>query len=72
VPKTRENLNKVSQLRLTDEMYEQLQELATEEERPLAGMIRALLKEAIYYRKIGMNKRIGQLFLSKLGINDPA
>ena len=72
MPKTRENLIKVSQLRLTVEMHEQIQELAAEEGRPLAGMIRELLKEVIYYRKIGMSKQMAQLFLSKLGINDPA
>ena len=71
MPKTTENLSKVTQLRMTEEMYNQLAELGIEDGRSMANLIRVLLDEAIHYRKIGMTKRMAKLFLSKLGIDDP-
>ena len=60
MPKTRENLSKVSQIRLTEEMHQCLNSLAIEDSRPMANMIRVLLDEAIYYRKIGIDQTIGK------------
>jgi hypothetical protein len=72
MPKTKENLDKVTQLRMTEEMYSQLDQLMTEEGRSMANLIRVLLSDAIYYRNIGMSRRLAKLFLSRLGIDDQA
>ena len=72
MPKTKENLTKVTQLRMTETMYDDLTDLAAEDGRTMANLIRVLLDDAIYYQKIGMSKRMAKLFLSKLGIDDPS
>lgn len=70
MPKTAQNLEKVSQLRMTQEMYDDLNELALEDDRSMANMIRVLLDEAIYYRKLGMSKRLAKAFIARLGIQE--
>ncbi len=72
MPKTKKNFTRVTQLRMTEAMYDELTELAAEDGRPMANLIRVFLDDAIYYRKIGMSKRMAKLFLSKLGIDDPS
>lgn len=70
MPKTRQNLEKVSQLRMTKEMYDELTQLANEDERHMANMVRILLKEAIFYRQIGMNKRKAKECLDKFDLQE--
>lgn len=69
MPKTKQNLSKVTQLRVTESLYEELERLSLDEDRPMANLIRVLLDEALYYRKIGMSKRLAKSMLAKLGIN---
>ena len=71
MPKTKQNLSKVTQLRVTESMYEVLERLSLDEDRPMANLIRVLLDEALYYRQIGMSKRLAKAMLAKLGINEP-
>jgi len=71
MPKTKINLTKVSQLRMTEEMYGKLEDLAFEEGKSMASMIRELLAEVIEYREIGMSKQLARRILSKLGLEEP-
>jgi len=71
MPKTKQNLSKVTQLRVTESLYEELERLSLDEDRPMANLIRVLLDEALYYRRIGMSKRLAKSMLAKLGINEP-
>ena len=70
MPKTKKNLSKVSQLRMTEEMYTKLEQMALDDDRPIASMVRVLLDEAIYYRGIGMSKRMASRFMENIGIGD--
>lgn len=53
MPKTRQNLSEVSQLRMTKELYDKIEHAAVEDDRPMANMIRVLLTEALKNRKAG-------------------
>jgi len=67
MPKTRQKLSKVSQLRMSDDLYNSLQQLALDEDRPIASMIRVLLVEAVHYRKIGMTKDLASRIMNGIG-----
>jgi len=68
MPKTKQDLSKVSQLRISEKTYDEIEKLAIDDDRPMANMIRVLLDEALYYRRIGMSKTMAKNFLSKLGM----
>ena len=71
MPKTEQRLSKVTQLRLTESMYDELKRLSDDEDRHIANMVRVLLNEALYYRKIGMSKTFAKEVLAKRGVNKP-
>jgi len=67
MPKTRQNLSRVSQLRMSEDLYNSLEQLSLDEDRPMANMIRVLLAEAVHYRKIGMTKDLANRIINSVG-----
>lgn len=70
-PAKKGKLSKINQIRLSDKIHQEVKELAQKHDRTMTSMIRVLLDEAIYYRKIGMSRQMAKLFLAKLGIDEP-
>jgi len=40
--------------RVTEEMNEEIEELAKKEQRPVSNLLRVLIAEALHYRKLGI------------------
>ena len=40
--------------RVDDQMYQEIEELAKKEKRPISNLLRLLISEAMHYRKLGI------------------